>query len=69
LLEAIGALTEEEKRAAKSKSPTSAYQDAATESLDRQADEETGHTEDSTDSEIISPESLIGAAVFKVPEL
>jgi hypothetical protein len=69
LLEAIGALAAEEKRAAKSKSAASAYQDAATESFDREADEEAAHMENSTDSDHLTPESLIGAAVFKVSDL
>ncbi|KAJ7720014.1 hypothetical protein B0H16DRAFT_1336236, partial [Mycena metata] len=67
LLEAIGALTKVEKQAAKAKSPNSAYQDSATESIEREADENAGDTEDSADSDDETPESLIGAAVFKVP--
>ncbi|KAJ6631287.1 hypothetical protein B0H10DRAFT_1696967, partial [Mycena sp. CBHHK59/15] len=69
LLEAIGALTKEEKRVAKSKSPASAYQDSATESLARAVDEDAGGTEDSDDNDIISPESAIGAAVFKLRKI
>ncbi|KAF8159024.1 hypothetical protein K438DRAFT_1454152, partial [Mycena galopus ATCC 62051] len=47
LLEAIGALTKEEKRAAKSRLRTSAYQDSATDALGREAD---GNVEDLTES-------------------
>jgi hypothetical protein len=43
LLEVIGTLTTEEKRGAKSKSTALAYQDTATESLDREAKEEVAH--------------------------
>ncbi|KAJ6568575.1 hypothetical protein B0H19DRAFT_938552 [Mycena capillaripes] len=66
LLEAIGALTEEEKRTAKSKSRTSAYQDSATDSLSRDADDVMEDMGDSSDSEGSSPASMIGRAVFKV---
>ncbi|KAF7341381.1 Transposase-like protein [Mycena venus] len=69
LLEAIGALTKDEKKAAKSKSATSAYQDSATEALSREADEEAGQTEDSEDIEVETPESLIGTAVFKLRKI
>jgi hypothetical protein len=55
--------------ALKSKSAASAYQDTATESLDREADEEAGHTEDPSDSGYLTPDSLIGAAIFKVLNL
>ncbi|KAF7346964.1 Transposase-like protein [Mycena venus] len=50
LLEAIGALTKEEKRAAKSRSPTSAYQDSATEPLGRDVD---GDIEDLAESRAV----------------
>ncbi|KAF7372114.1 Transposase-like protein [Mycena venus] len=69
LLEAIGALTKDEKKAAKSKSATSAHQDSATESLSREADEEAGQTEDSEDIEVASPESLVGTAVYKLRKI
>ncbi|KAF7370018.1 Transposase-like protein [Mycena sanguinolenta] len=69
LLEAIGALTKEEKKAAKSKSASSAYQDSTTESLSREADEAAGQTEDTEDAELVSPDSLIGTAVFKLRKI
>lgn len=66
LLEAIGALTKEEKRTAKSKSRGSVYQESATESLRREADEDAGDTEDGADTNSATPTSVIGRAVFKV---
>ncbi|KAJ7884479.1 hypothetical protein B0H13DRAFT_2537367 [Mycena leptocephala] len=66
LQEVIGPLTKEEKCAAKSKSPASAYQDSATKSLAREVDEDAGGTEDSDENDIISPESAIGAALQKI---
>jgi hypothetical protein len=64
LLEAIGALTKEEKQKAKSRATS--YQDAATESLDRTQDSQAASTEDADDTEFIKPASTIGSAVFKV---
>ncbi|KAJ7726133.1 hypothetical protein B0H16DRAFT_1429636, partial [Mycena metata] len=69
LLEVIGALTKEEKRASKAKSSTSAYQDSATESLERTADEDAGGTEDSEDTDYAAATSVIGAAVFKLRKI
>ncbi|KAJ6522992.1 hypothetical protein B0H10DRAFT_1693068, partial [Mycena sp. CBHHK59/15] len=62
LLEAIGALTKEEKRTAKSKSRTSAYQDSATESLSREADGNIEDIAESSDNDV-SPTGMIGRAV------
>ncbi|KAJ7337592.1 hypothetical protein DFH08DRAFT_812914 [Mycena albidolilacea] len=63
LLEAIGALTKEEKHKAKSRAAS--YQDAATESLDRMQDSQAASTEDADDTEFIKPASTIGSTVFK----
>ncbi|KAJ7702125.1 hypothetical protein B0H16DRAFT_1347658, partial [Mycena metata] len=64
LLEAIGALTKEEKRKAKSRA--NAYQDAATEPVDRAQDNMASQLDDGDDAESIKPTSIIGSAVFKV---
>ncbi|KAJ7852892.1 hypothetical protein B0H14DRAFT_3136986 [Mycena olivaceomarginata] len=66
LLEAIGVLTKEEKVAVKSNSRGAVYQEAATESLRRAADDDAGETDDGADFDKESPESVIGRAVFKV---
>ncbi|KAJ7932219.1 hypothetical protein B0H13DRAFT_1519415, partial [Mycena leptocephala] len=63
LLEAIGALTKEEKQKAKSRA--SAHQDAATESLDRAQDNQASQLEDGEDTETVIPTSTVGSAVFK----
>ncbi|KAJ7863659.1 hypothetical protein B0H13DRAFT_2177082, partial [Mycena leptocephala] len=67
LLEAIGALTKEEKQKAKSR--TAAYQDAATESLDRAQDSQAALPGDAEDSDLIKPASTIGSAVFKLRKI
>jgi hypothetical protein len=63
LLEAIGALTKDERNKAKSR--TGVYQEASTESVDREQDGQTGDGEDDQDTEDVSPTSTIGSAVFK----
>ncbi|KAJ7779670.1 hypothetical protein B0H16DRAFT_1299889, partial [Mycena metata] len=67
LLEAIGALTKEEKRKAKSRA--NAYQDAATEPVDRAQDNMASQLDDGDDAESIKPTSIIGSAVFKLPKI
>ncbi|KAJ7890217.1 hypothetical protein B0H13DRAFT_2277135 [Mycena leptocephala] len=64
LLEAIGVLTKE-KEVVKSNSRGAVYQEAATESLRRAADDDAGETDDGADFGKESPESVIGCAVFK----
>ncbi|KAJ6600738.1 hypothetical protein B0H10DRAFT_1824512, partial [Mycena sp. CBHHK59/15] len=66
LLEAIGVLTKEEKRAAKSKSQGTVYQESATESLHLEADEEAGDPGDGVDNDTAKPTNMIGCAVFNV---
>jgi hypothetical protein len=66
LLEAIGVLTKEEKDAAKSNTRGNCYQESATESPRRAADEEAGGTTDAVDTETVKPSGIIGSAVFKV---
>jgi hypothetical protein len=63
LLEAIGALTRDERNKAKSRAGV--YQEASTESVDREQDGQTGDGEDGQDTEDVSPTSTIGSAVFK----
>ncbi|KAF7372351.1 Transposase-like protein [Mycena venus] len=63
LLEAIGALTKDEKKKAKSRSTP--YQDAATESLSHAQDNWSSEVEDGEDDEVMKPTSLVGCAVFK----
>jgi hypothetical protein len=65
LLEAIGALTKDEKNTAESKS-RGMYQEAATESVRKEADEAATAMDDGTDAEAETPTSLISRAVFKV---
>ncbi|KAJ7927194.1 hypothetical protein B0H13DRAFT_2312797 [Mycena leptocephala] len=69
LLEAIGALTKEEKRAAKSKSRASAYQDSATESLSRATDGNIEDIAETSDGETFEPTSMIGCTVFKLRKI
>ncbi|KAJ6533325.1 hypothetical protein DFH09DRAFT_1043845, partial [Mycena vulgaris] len=64
LLEAIGALTKEEKQKAKSR--TTVYQDPATESLSCEQDDQATQHEDVDDSDTVRPTSTIGSAVFKL---
>lgn len=52
--------------AVKSNSRGAVYQEAATESLRRAADDDAGETDDGADFDKESPESVIGRAVFKV---
>ncbi|KAJ6631881.1 hypothetical protein B0H10DRAFT_1734538, partial [Mycena sp. CBHHK59/15] len=69
LLEAIGVLTKEEKRAAKSKSRGTVYQESATESVRLEADEEASDTGDGADNDTVTPTSMIGCAVFKLRKI
>jgi hypothetical protein len=51
------------------KSRATAYQDAATESLDRAQDTQAGQVDDTDDTELIKPMSTVGSAVFKARSL
>ncbi|KAJ7922441.1 hypothetical protein B0H13DRAFT_2410405, partial [Mycena leptocephala] len=64
LLEAIGALTKDERKKAESRA--GAYQEATTESLSRTQDNHASQGDDDEDEDTTQPMSLIGIAVFKV---
>jgi hypothetical protein len=64
-LEAIGVLTKEESK--KSQSPREVYQEAATESLSTDRDNEASQTDDFPEPEGDNLDSTIGKAIFKVP--
>jgi hypothetical protein len=64
LLEAIGVLTKEETK--KSQSRLVAYQDATTESLSTERDNEASYTGDAPESTERKPDSTVGLAIFKV---
>jgi hypothetical protein len=66
LLEAIGALTKDEQKAAATISRETAYQDSTTESLSNAADGLATATTDGPDNETSKPATLIGQAVIKV---
>ncbi|KAJ7730736.1 hypothetical protein B0H16DRAFT_1329813, partial [Mycena metata] len=66
LLEAIGVLTKEEKDAAKTNTRGNCYQESATASPRRAADEEAGDTSDAIDDETVKPGSVIGSALRKI---